>query len=102
VEIEAHSFLILIFRVPSLEIFQNGFYLWNPQKSAEGKKCLRFFVDETHMSVVVSSALTSLGSTITVFSLVGFDDFAWFESWFGSICLLSFGMSLVWGFSFFW
>jgi len=59
------------------------------------------FNDEAHMSIVVSPALTSLSSTITVFSLVGFLDFAWFESWFGSICLLSFGISLVWGFSFF-
>jgi len=50
------------------------------------------------MSVVVSSALASLSSTITVFSLVGFLDFAWFESWFESIYLLSFGMSLVWGY----
>ena len=101
-EIEAHSFLILIFRVPSLEIFQDGFYLWIPQELAEGGGARPdIFNDEAHMSIVVSLALTSLSSTVTVLSLVGFLDFAWFESWFGSICLLSFGISLVWGFSFF-
>jgi len=70
-----------------------------PRVSRGGKKP-EIFIYEAHMSVVVSSALTSLSSTITVFSLVGFLDFAWFESWFGSIYLLSFGISLMWGFFF--